>query len=342
MYTKSLLLLFAVMATAYGKNYYSVDRRSDLNGQNGNNNVPQVFFGQNGLKHWCEDHSDCASSNTMCSNNHCICKPNYQESGSSGCNGPLNCTLGQINCGSWDGWVCDQQAGRCVCNEETHSERVNTGFCVPNEGPDITCSNGQGCQGGRICVQNRCRCPPNTYPTNTGDAKNPTCQQYSCGQDRGCAHTWDTHRICQGGRCICDDPKYRETNTSLGQICAIGMEPTCGRDFKCTDPNEVCVDWTDNNNNGKCQCKANYYHEDGRCQAYRCQDQPQQSGQWVDQRAKCNIWDENRECKQSRCECKEGYDQWGIEGGKCLKSGANTVLSSLMVFTLVTLFSILN
>ncbi|XP_053595116.1 protein eyes shut homolog isoform X2 [Microplitis demolitor] len=195
------------------------------------------------LNQFCFDNDKCAPSNSICINNKCQCKTNFEAVSHDEC---LPSLLGMYcedneDCIT-DHAICSEFEHKCTCEE--HYITVNDTTCVPVIGG--FCKDDSECMpDNSVCLDNECRCKNNFTSVN-----NQECIKIyldlPCEEDGDC---YDVNRAMCSENKICTCKQNSIVNTD--RLCISLIEGFCEKDHDCLPLNSVCL-------NNKCQCKRSF------------------------------------------------------------------------------------
>ncbi|XP_053597958.1 prion-like-(Q/N-rich) domain-bearing protein 25 [Microplitis demolitor] len=189
----------------------------------------------------CTKNESCTTTNSICINNECQCRPNFIKHLNAecipvrfnqSCNGNSDCPrMGQ---------ECSNQI--CVC-KDNHIALTGT-KCAPVL--DGHCSKNKDCYVKKsICVENKCRCDFNHKPNS-----NYECEATSLG--KVCLTDTDCRNI-KNSKCSARNVCACEINYVAfdNLFCVSSLNGFCSDDKDCCSDTFRCF-------NNQCQCKTNY------------------------------------------------------------------------------------
>ncbi|XP_053597963.1 prion-like-(Q/N-rich) domain-bearing protein 25 [Microplitis demolitor] len=189
----------------------------------------------------CTKNESCTTTNSICINNECQCRPNFIKHLNAecipvrfnqSCNGNSDCPrMGQ---------ECSNQI--CVC-KDNHIALTST-KCAPVL--DGHCSKNKDCYVKKsICVENKCRCDFNHKPNS-----NYECEATSLG--KVCLTDTDCRNI-KNSKCSARNVCACEINYVAfdNLFCVSSLNGFCSDDKDCCSDTFRCF-------NNQCQCRTNY------------------------------------------------------------------------------------
>lgn len=170
------------------------------------------------VQNYCANY--CIVSNTVCIDNTCYCKPNYQWNNlTSQCDYYTCYTDNQCFFGRSEDPMRHCSYGLCVCDDKYIEDKNNGHKCIKaNRVHNHYCSSDSYCQNvdsNEVCVDHICRCAPN-YKWDESKQK---CIYYGCQSNTECGNSWDLMRNCDllSGTCSCYDSDYHEDKSNGGK-----------------------------------------------------------------------------------------------------------------------------
>ncbi|KAE9548293.1 hypothetical protein FO519_008491 [Halicephalobus sp. NKZ332] len=158
--------------------------------------------------------------------------PCYQMA--SGCPSGAGCSQGLCQCS--DNYV---QAGSICIARDRIANRVVL--------PGAQCAQGDFCDGGSVCMNNYCQCPPGLNPQSRVCTpslnQNPSCSNVQC----------QPPNVCQRGICITIYPQGSQNSLFYPGL-------SCGSNANVCTGGSYCY-------NGVCTCPSGYQNANGNCSA---------------------------------------------------------------------------
>ncbi|XP_057338529.1 prion-like-(Q/N-rich) domain-bearing protein 25 [Microplitis mediator] len=240
------------------------------------------------LGSYCSKSQECATINSICSNNICECGNGLIEFSNNKCTSHFigkHCMINE-DCEKILGSKCVNN--NCTCKD--NYAMVNTTACAPLLGE--YCKSSQQCApDNSICYNSKCQCDSN-YVRQFNNICIPKAGRLntSCDRDDDCVHI--KYAVCSADqKCFC-----RSNYVALGDHkCIALIDEYCDSDEECISYNTVCI-------HNKCQCAKTFVMTT----KYQCDHIL--LGSTCHKDDNCDVRIKNSVCSiDNTCVCRENY-----------------------------------